>query len=387
MRVLLVEPDLEENGAIRVSLDRARRWSALGADVRVLFVSSHAESEPVALPDGLPATFANHRLRSARWMVPNALRVGLPLAWQTDVVVAGREMASGLLISTLLAKLARRPLAVTVHSNVDAALTHHGTPRHRRNVLRCLKLADRLVAVSGGLVPGLAALGIAENRISVVENGLNLLELQARAAEVPGRELGPDPVIMGLGRLSEQKGFDLLIRAHARALAQGAPRHRLLIGGHGPDQGALSGLAAELGVADTVDFTGFLSNPYPVLARACLFVLSSRWEGFSLALTEALALGVPAVATDCVSGPADILADGRFGDLVRVDDEAALAEAIARHLRDPQRLQAAARAGSEHVRQRFTAERAAERHLEVLQAMVPDVARLQPAARYSAAGS
>lgn len=110
-----------------------------------------------------------------------------------------------------------------------------------------------------------------------------------------------------------------------RALADGAPRHRVLLLGDGPDRAALGRVAQELGLSDTVVFAGFLDNPHAVAFRAALFVLPSRWEGYSLALVEALCLGVPAVAADCVSGPREILEDGKYGRLVPVDDEEALA--------------------------------------------------------------
>ena len=91
----------------------------------------------------------------------------------------------------------------------------------------------------------------------------------------------------------------------------------------------------ELGLAGEVDLPGFVPNPYPLIARAALFVLSSAWEGSPNVLTEALALGVPAVSTDCPSGPAEILGGGRYGPLVPVGDVAALAEAMERTLAAP----------------------------------------------------
>jgi glycosyltransferase involved in cell wall biosynthesis len=365
-RVLVVEPDFNENGAVRVSLDRARRWMDMGAEVTNLFVSAHHEGSRVAVPAGLRTIAANAALRSARWMLPGALARGLPEALRADVVVAGREIASGLLIGTLLAKLARRPLAVTIHSNVEAALKHHGTPRHRRNVLACLRSAHLLVPVAQGLVRGLVDLGIRKDRIEVVENGFEPALIRANAAQEPATALPPGPFLFALGRLSEQKGFDTLIAAHARALQQGAPPHRLLIAGEGPDLEHLKALAAEQGVTDSVTFAGFLHDPHAVLARADLFVLPSRWEGFPLALSEAVLLGTPAIATDCVSGPREILDEGRFGDLVPVNDEEALAQAITMHLKEPGRLRSRAAAGAHHVETRYTAEGAARAHLEAL---------------------
>jgi glycosyltransferase involved in cell wall biosynthesis len=94
-------------------------------------------------------------------------------------------------------------------------------------------------------------------------------------------------------------------------------------------------LAAALGVADDLLLPGFVANPHAWLARARLFVLSSRWEGSPNALAEALALGVPSVATDCLSGPRELLADGRYGPLVPVGDAPALRAAMAATLAQP----------------------------------------------------
>ena len=110
---------------------------------------------------------------------------------------------------------------------------------------------------------------------------------------------------------------------------------RLVILGEGRDREALTALADSLGVGADVAMPGFMANPYPWLARARLFVLSSAWEGSPNALTEALALGVPAVSTACPSGPDEILADGRHGPLVPVGDVDAMAAAMLRTLRAP----------------------------------------------------
>jgi glycosyltransferase involved in cell wall biosynthesis len=369
-RILLVEPDFNENGALRVSLDRARRWSAMGADAQLLFVSAHHEGERATVPPELQSIVANQQVRAARWMIPNSLAQGWAAARRADVIVAGREIASGLLIGTLLSILARRPLAVTVHSNVEAALQHHGTPRHRRNVLACLRSARLVTPVAAGLVDGLLDLGIKKDRVQVIENGFDPDELKARSEETSEVVLPPGLIVMAVGRLSEQKGLDVLIKAHALALKQGAPVHHVLIAGEGPELARLKALAAEHDVSGTVTFLGFLSNPYAVMKQADLFVLPSRWEGFPLALSEAILLGIPAIAADCVSGPREILKAGRFGDLVRVADEHELAGAISRHLQQPGRLLAMAAEGSISIETSYTADRAARDHLNALRELV-----------------
>ncbi|MDX1656566.1 MAG: glycosyltransferase, partial [Candidatus Competibacteraceae bacterium] len=110
---------------------------------------------------------------------------------------------------------------------------------------------------------------------------------------------------------------------------------RLAILGEGKLRAELERLAGQLGIARRVALLGFRENPYAFMAKADLFVLSSEREGNPNVLVEALAVGTPAVATDCPSGPREILAGGRYGTLVPMDDEQALAEAILATLQNP----------------------------------------------------
>jgi len=135
-------------------------------------------------------------------------------------------------------------------------------------------------------------------------------------------------VIIGIGRLTRQKDFGTLIRAFAEVRKR-IPS-RLLILGEGEDRRSLEQLCQSLGISDDVDFPGFVVNPHAFLARAAVFVLSSRWEGLGNVLVEALAAGIPVVSTDCPNGPSEILDHGRYGQLVPVEDSAAMAEAIMR---------------------------------------------------------
>ena len=109
----------------------------------------------------------------------------------------------------------------------------------------------------------------------------------------------------------------------------------LMIGADGGKQSDLDELANQLGVKDEIEFMGFQSNPYGYMARADIFALSSLWEGSGNVLTEALALGVPCVSTDCPSGPREILQDGKYGPLVPVGNFKALAMAIEQTLKEP----------------------------------------------------
>lgn len=371
MRILLVEPDLFDNGAIRVSLDRARYWQQAGHDITLFVVHRHAAPTDALVPPGLTVRYATTRPRRLRWTLLIAVLRLIVRARRADVVVAGREIGDGLLCAAVAARCARRPMAVTVQSRVDLALTAYISPRLHRPTRWALASADRAVCVAAGLVPILQQMGVPEGRTRVVTNGIDVPGVRRAAAHEPETALDPNRRrVTGSGRLNPQKGFDILVRAHARALADGAPDHDLVILGAGPDQDDLVDLAQELGVTDSVQFVGFVSNPHAVVARSDLFVLSSRWEGYPLALVEALSIGVPVVAADCVSGPSEILEAGKYGALVPADDPDALAGALVRHLSDLEELRVKARAAQALAEDRYDPAGAARRHLDVLQDLV-----------------
>jgi glycosyltransferase involved in cell wall biosynthesis len=143
---------------------------------------------------------------------------------------------------------------------------------------------------------------------------------------------GSPPVVLAVGRLEETKDFALLIQAILQVRM--SSNVRLLILGEGPARSDLDKLIVRLQLQDCVDLVGFVGNPYSFMKRAALFVSSSRREGFSNVLVEAMACGVPVVSTDC-PGPREILCNGKWGTIVPIGDREALAKAIVIALKSP----------------------------------------------------
>jgi len=197
--------------------------------------------------------------------------------------------------------------------------------------------ADSIVAVSQGVAEDVNRItGIPLRKIHVINNpvaGPSLYDKASAPVHHPWFNETGVPVISGIGRLGNAKDFETLIRAFSKVRAK--LDCRLFILGEGRQHSRLKQLSVDLGLENDIELPGFVANPYCFLARSSLFVLSSRWEGSPNTLTEALALGVPVVSTDCDSGPREILQDGRYGPLVPVGNPDLLAEAIFRTLAEP----------------------------------------------------
>jgi glycosyltransferase involved in cell wall biosynthesis len=208
---------------------------------------------------------------------------------------------------------------------------------------RAYRSADALVSVSADLARRLERrLGIKPGAIHAIHNPAEISRIVAAAAEplacAPRR-----PFIVTAGRLTRQKGHDLLIRAFAASTAAG--ELDLVILGEGPLEGDLRAQAAALGVGDRVLFPGFQANPWTWFAHARLFVLASRWEGFGNVITEAMACGAPVLSADCDFGPREQIDHGETGWLVSPDNIEALIKGFDSILPDPRLLDRMATAG------------------------------------------
>jgi glycosyltransferase involved in cell wall biosynthesis len=197
--------------------------------------------------------------------------------------------------------------------------------------VKLYRSADLLTAISRGLAEDAArCLGGRMPPCAVVPNPLDLDAIDAlRAEPIPAEVPSPcdGPSILAAGRLTPQKDFETLLRA-VSLLRPERPDLRLTISGEGPERPRLEGLAEALGLKGIVRFPGFVRNPFAVMARARVFVLSSRYEGFGNVVAEALACGTEVVSTDCPYGPREILDGGRLGWLVPVGDPRGMANAI-----------------------------------------------------------
>jgi glycosyltransferase involved in cell wall biosynthesis len=224
-------------------------------------------------------------------------------------------------------------------------------------------MAHHIVTVSNGIKDDLSRLSPrAGGKAQTIYNPVvdsDLVEKAKQPVSHPWLDDEDIPVILGVGRLTHEKNFDLLIRAFATVAT--ARNVRLVLLGEGKHQEKLERLIHALGVEGRVDIHGFVGNPYPYMASASMLVLSSIFEGLPTVLIEALACGCPVVSTDCPSGPREILEGGKWGALVPVNDQEALAASIRKTLdvpHNPERLQ--------HRAWDFSVERSVDHYLSLL---------------------
>ena len=231
--------------------------------------------------------------------------------------------------------LAGVPTKVLVNEqNTVSISAFNSAKRRQRMVPYFMKYfypwADYIIGNSQGVAEDLSEVtGLPPQRIDILYNPVVTPEVQEKVhapLNHPWFEPGQPPVILAVGRLTKQKDFPTLIQAFSQVLKNRSAR--LMILGEGVDRPKLETLVKELSLEDHVSLPGFVENPYAYMKRASLYVLSSRWEGLPTVLIEALYCGQPIVATDCPSGPREILAGGQYGVLVPVGDVAALSRAI-----------------------------------------------------------
>lgn len=260
--------------------------------------------------------------------------------FRPDVVMSFLKGTNLLVWLALMNMGARRPRWIAREGNNVMEVIREEAPNgfvakvSRDLTARAYKRADAVLANSSDMATGIARdLDLDPAKMRMINNPIDIDGIQRRAREpIPG---APNrPFILTAGRLEYQKGHEVLLRAFAKS--QAWRTHALVILGKGSRLGELHRLAAQLGIGEYVRFIGFVANPYAWMAKADLFVLPSRWEGFPTVAAEAMACGAPLLLTDCSFGPRDVLVPGTSGELVPVDDEAALAVQIYRMISEPE---------------------------------------------------
>lgn len=261
-------------------------------------------------------------------------------------VVAVRRLVAELQPDITLSFLPRANLAAVLNARAPVVISERAHASHHfrrgfrgavsRNLLRtAYPRASRIIAVSEGVARDLSEnFGVPARKLISIPNPVDVAAIREKVKTAPSVDIG-GPYFMSAGRLVKVKNYEMLVRA----FAAGAQGRKLVIVGEGEERGALMQLAQQLGVADRLVLPGFLENPYPLMAGADAFILSSDSEGYPNALVEAMAVGRAVISTNCDSGPSEILANAprdsirgtvyaQHGVLAPVGDVNAMAEVM-----------------------------------------------------------
>lgn len=328
-------PNLNGGGTERVMLNLAQGFVEQGLKVDLVLVRAEGSLLSQVPPKVRLVVLGNRRLLLS---IPALARY--LLRERPKTILCGQEDTN--VVALCVRRLTRvsTRVVVGVHNTLSRE-SKNATLWKRRLTPYLVRWfypwADAIVAVSKGVAEDLVYLGLPQNSIDVIYNPVvtpSLFEKVHKPLEHSWFSPGQPPVILGVGRLEKQKDFPTLIRAFAYVQQQRPAR--LVILGEGPERKYLEAMVEEIGLTENVALPGFVTNPYAYMAKAAVCVLSSIWEGLPTVLIEAMAGGTPVVSTDCESGPAEILANGRYGKLVAMKDTQGMAEAIISTLEQPQ---------------------------------------------------
>lgn len=327
-KILLLLPNLIGGGAERLTVNLANDWVDRGYDVELILMQRRGELLPLLSPKIVIVDLGVDRIHKTI----NLLRKHFALSPPSVILAAMWPLTSATVFAWLLSGRKGR-LFLSDHTvlSISRIHEHHVSLTYLRGLVgMTYRFATGIIAVSEGVKTDLCRLGrLRETKVKVIYNP-TATSISPHREDLQVRNdlwgAGFKYHILSVGTLKVQKDHQTLIKAFARISPE--LNAKLTILGEGVLRPQLETLITELGLNGRVSMPGFATDPYPWFRSADLFVLSSQWEGFGNVIVEALECGVPVVSTDCQSGPAEILDNGRFGKLVPVNDVDGLAAAM-----------------------------------------------------------
>lgn len=360
-KLVIYLADLNGGGAERMHLNLAPEFIKQGFEV--VFVVHQVRGDLVKeFPKDIRLVSLNCQ-RTFSAIMPLAKFL---IAEKPDVIISNLGHNNVIAVWAKMLAGSKTKIIATQHtilsseSSINASFGYRALPFLYKHFL---KYADAIVGVSKGVTEDMRKLcNFKSEKLHTIYNPIVGPDFDQRM-NVPVQHVWLSdediPVLIAVGRLSDQKDFPTLLRAFA--ILRKKRSTRLMIVGEGNARAALEQLARELGIANSVELTGFQLNPLPYIKQADVLVMSSLYEGFGNVLVEALACGTPVVSTDCLSGPGEILEGGKYGKLVPVGDAQAMADAMLVTLDSPVDREALRKRGFE-----FSVEASAAQYISLM---------------------
>lgn len=304
---------LQGNGAERFALTLAKGLIDAGHEAHIVYFKNIID---LPIPEGVKLHFFDYQKYRA---IPKFMRASFA-AKAFDRFVIKNIGIPDLVLSNLfpvdfiLSKSQLPNVHLVIHNTTS--LEYGERLEGMKKQLDKVYLAKPCVAVSKGVEKDFIKVFGSKSRITTIYNPIDVEQVVSTANEyIPDIE---KPYIVNVGKFKQQKRHDILIKAYAKANVQ----EKLVLVGTGDLLEASKKLVKDLEIEDKVIFTGFKKNPYPYIKHAKLMVVSSDFEGFSIAILEALALGTPIISTDCPSGPSEVLEQQQLVPVRNIDEMA-----------------------------------------------------------------
>lgn len=329
-KICLFLPSLNMGGAERLSINLANEWHEDGHEVEFVIIKNKIEDDlSTKISNGIKISYLNQsRLFSSIPSIINYFRSSRP-----DISLVAMWPLT--IICTIAWLLSRKigKLFLSEHTQLSISMLHEFNTNKcivRLSIYLFYNLADGVITVSKGVKEDLCELGFLNPRVvKVIYNPASFNKYPEDFDENDPFDLifdNPGKKILAVGTLKKQKDFKTLVRAINKVSYN--EEISVVIIGEGPERKEIQKTIDKHGLSDRIHLVGFVMDPFKYFYYADLFVLSSAWEGFGNVIVEALETGTQVVSTNCKSGPAEILENGKFGTLVPIKDPKAMAQAI-----------------------------------------------------------
>ncbi len=336
-RIAFFSYDLRIGGAEKMVVTLLPKFADAGYLVDLVLVNQGGELLSQADPRVNIVNLGKSHSASALFPLISYLRKNSP-----DVLISNLTHLNNVAILARRLSGASAMLIATEHSTISLNnLAKGGKERWLVQISRLLyPSADKIIVVSAGAAKDLQeTLKISAGKIGVIHNPIHpeqIRRLKEEPVDDPWLSDKTIPLLLSVGRLAKEKNYPFMLDVFRQVTEK--RKVRLMILGEGEERPVLEQMVRDLRLADVVRMPGSIRNPYPYMAHAAIMLCTSHYEGFNIALAEALACGTPVISVDCPHGPAEILDNGRYGTLIPIGEKDRMAEAIIRGLEHPETL-------------------------------------------------